>query len=103
MGPLRILILAALLYIGYRLISANFKKDDDEQKKDQDEGSAQSAQSAHASGETGPITDVLIEDPVCRKLVPKQQAHIVELDGETHYFCSKECGDAFAAEHEKND
>jgi YHS domain-containing protein len=99
-GPLRILILAALLYIGYRLISANFKKDSGEKKEDKEEGSAQSAQ---PSGESGSITDVLVEDPVCRKLVPKQQAHTVELEGEIHYFCSKECGDAFAAEHEKND
>ncbi len=100
MGPLRILILAALLYIGYRLISANFKKDSGEQKQDKEEGSAQSA---HSGGENGSITDVLIEDPVCRKLVPRQQAHSVEIDGETHYFCSRECGDAFAAEHEKSD
>mgnify|MGYP002065654918 CR=1 FL=1 len=97
MGPLRILILAALLYIGYRLISANFKKDSGEKKEDKEEGAAP------AGGEAGSITDVLVEDPVCRKLVPKQQAHTVELEGEIHYFCSKECGDAFAAEHEQND
>lgn len=97
MGPLRILLLAVLLYIGYRLISANFKKDDDKKDMYEEEGSA------HSGADTGSITDVLIEDPVCGKLVPKQQAHIVELDGETHYFCSKECGDAFSAEHETND
>lgn len=99
MGPLRILLLAALLYIGYRLISANFKKSSDEQKEDSADDSASS------TGETvnGTITDVLIEDPVCRKLVPQQQAYTIELGGETHHFCSKECADAFAAGQEEND
>jgi len=96
-GPLRILILAALLYIGYRLISANFKKDSGEQKEDNSEEPAASAE------DSGPITDVLIEDPVCRKLVPKQQAHTIELNGESHHFCSKECAEIYAAEHDKSE
>jgi YHS domain-containing protein len=91
-GPLRILILAALLYIGYRLISANFKKTDDKKKKDTD-----STQSG------GAITDVLVEDPVCHKLVPKQQAHLLELDDQKIYFCSKGCCDTFVAEREKTE
>lgn len=90
MGPLRILILAVLVYIGYRLISANFKKStDSEDKKDK---------TAHR-GEA--ITDVLIEDPVCHKLVPKQQAYKLEGDDGEHYFCSKECGDQFIADREE--
>ncbi len=99
MGPLRILILVALLYIGYRLISANFKKNSAEQEEDKADDSASSA----GETESGSITDVLIEDPVCHKLVPQQQAHSVELGGETHHFCSKECADVFRAEHEEND
>ena len=97
MGPLRILILAALLYLGYRLISANFKKDSGEEKKD-DSGGRE-----HAEEGTGPVTDVLVEDPVCRKLVPRQQAHTVELDGDVHFFCSRECADAFVASQDKGD
>lgn len=90
MGPLRILILAVLVYIGYRLISANFKKStDSEDKKDK----------AAQRGEA--ITDVLIEDPVCHKLVPKQQAYKLEADDGAHYFCSKECGDQFIADREE--
>ena len=90
MGPLRILVLAVLLYIGYRLISANFKKPQNDEEDDEPSGK---------SG--GAITDVLVEDPVCHKLVPKQQAHLLEIDDETHYFCSQKCCDMFMTEREK--
>jgi|YelNatPaOPRAMG01_1025707.scaffolds.fasta_scaffold339912_2 hypothetical protein len=33
----------------------------------------------------------LVQDPVCKTYVPKEQA--VEFDG--HYFCSEECKDAY--------
>ena len=66
MGPLRIIILAVLLYIGYRLITANFRK-----TKSSDDTASQ--KSAAAS-----ITDVLVEDPTCHKLVPREQAVKVE-------------------------
>lgn len=90
MGPLRILILAVLIYIGYLLIRANFiKSSDSEEKKDEP---------TH-SGEA--ITDVLVEDPVCHKLVPKEQAYRLEADDGAHYFCSKECGDKFNADREE--
>jgi YHS domain-containing protein len=107
-GPLRILILAALLYIGYRLISANFKKDSGDQKqgeKEKSEGQTppEPDAGAEAAADAGTITDVLVEDPVCGKLVPKQQARTVEADGETHFFCSQECADAFIVDKEKSD
>jgi YHS domain-containing protein len=108
-GPLRILILAALLYIGYRLISANFKKDSGDQtqaEKEKSEGQKKTPEAdagAEAAADAGTITDVLVEDPVCGRLVPKQQARIVESDGEPHFFCSQECADAFVADKEKND
>ena len=94
MGPLRILILAVLFYLGYRLIKANFSKSDEKNKDEtQDEQTRQG----------GAITDVLIEDPVCHKLVPKQQAYALEAEDGVHYFCSKECGDKFAADQENSD
>lgn len=94
MGPLRILILAVLFYLGYRLIKANFSKSDDKKKDEtQDEETRQG----------GAITDVLIEDPVCHKLVPKQQAYALEAEDGVHYFCSKECGDKFAADQQNSD
>lgn len=108
MGPLRILILAALLYVGYRLIRANFMKGSGDEQQDGSNGKeAQEPPTAdgaaEAGAEAGSITDVLVEDPVCRKLVPKQQARTVESDGEVHFFCSQECADAFVADKEKSD
>ena len=94
MGPLRILILAVLFYLGYRLIKANFSKSDDQKKDDKPDEEARKG---------GAITDVLIEDPVCHKLVPKQQAYTLEAEDGLHYFCSKECGDRVAADREKSD
>ena len=90
MGPVRILILAVLLYIGYRLIMKNFSNSDKDSKD---------------KGETpkgGKITDVLVEDPVCHKLVPRQQAIELEAAGETHYFCSQECCDTYRSEQGDN-
>ncbi len=90
MGPLRILILVVLLYIAYRLIMKSLGKGGGSSPADDESGKP-----------TGPpeqITDVLIEDPVCHKLVPKQQALQVEVGEETHYFCSKECSEIFLSE-----
>jgi len=86
-GPLRIIILAVLIYIGYRLITKSFRKDGSQKKVD--------AQSDDSSQK---FTDVLVEDPVCHKLVPKQQAVSLKNDDETHYFCSKECCEIFTSE-----
>ena len=94
MGPLRILILAVLFYLGYRLIKANFTKSDDKKKDEKQDEEVR---------KDGAITDVLIEDPVCHKLVPKQQAYTLEAEDGPHYFCSKECGDKFAADQQRRD
>lgn len=76
MSPLRIIILAILFYIGYRLIVSSWKSDSDGSSKPNS-------------------TDTLEEDPVCKKLVPRLQAVQLKKDGKTHYFCSKECRKAF--------
>ena len=92
MGPLRILILAVLFYLGYRLIKSNFTKSGEDRKSEDQEVRP-----------GGAITDVLIEDPVCHKLVPKQQAYTLEADDGVHHFCGKECADKFTADREKSD
>lgn len=42
------------------------------------------------------VQDVLVEDPVCHTLVPKNQAIRLRKDGTTYYFCSDTCCDKFA-------
>ena len=85
MGPLRIIILAILVYIGYRLLVGSSRKKKVGNRRTEKKSDAQ-------------ITDVLVEDPVCRKLVPQQQALSLEKDGETFYFCSEECCRKFSSE-----
>lgn len=79
MSPLRIIIIAILVYIGYRLIVGGSKKNKGPSAKVKEPGSNFTS------------NDTLEEDPVCKKLVPRQQAVQLEQDGKTHYFCSKEC------------
>jgi YHS domain-containing protein len=71
-------MLVILFYIGYRLIVGSKKK-----KSVSDNRSTSSRKM--------PTSDTLVEDPVCNKLVPQQQAITYESEGTTHYFCSKEC------------
>ena len=91
MGPLRLIILAILLYIGYRLIVNSFKKSDDTGEREK-----------RSLNSKGKYTDVLVEDPVCHKLVPQQQAISLKQDGQTHYFCSDECREKFVSEQGEN-
>jgi YHS domain-containing protein len=81
---LRIIVLAILFYIGYRLLVGARKK----------KTSDRSGGSEGASKEM-PVNDILEEDPVCNKLVPRHHAVIYQHSGKTYYFCSKECCDTY--------
>ncbi len=78
MGPIRILILAILFYIVYRLIAGGGKDKTAERDRRAD------------SGKTV-LSDTLEEDPICNKLVPRRQAVQLQYNGKTYYFCSQEC------------
>ena len=86
MSPLRIVIIAVLLYIGYRLIFGGKKS-----------GNSQNNSQADSQKDL-PVEDVLMEDPVCHSLVPKQQAIHLQHRGSTVYFCSEECCNTFIAQ-----
>jgi YHS domain-containing protein len=88
MTPLRLLILAILFYIGWRLLKRSFaKKQADIKREDHDLG----------------LQDVLVEDPVCHVLVPKHQALRLRRDGITYYFCSEQCCDQFTGKPEQGE
>ena len=89
MGPLRILILAVLIYIGYRLLRNSFRN----------KGGTSENEETTPPGPNERLTDVLIEDPVCGNLVPREQAVQLEKDGTLYYFCSQECCNKFEAEN----
>lgn len=91
MSPLKLLIIAALLYFGYRLFISDWKKKKD---KDTEDNSTTNTQ------ESGQVEDVLVEDPVCHSLVPKQQAIRLKQKGKEgyFYFCSEECCNKFVSQ-----
>ena len=88
MTPLRLLIVAILLYVGWRLLKRSFsRKPADKEREGQDAG----------------LQDVLVEDPVCHVLVPKHQALRLRRDGITYYFCSEQCCDQFTGKSEQGE
>ena len=89
MSPIRILVLVILFYIGYRLIAGGGKKKTVQpQQRTNDKETV--------------ISDTLEEDPICKKLVPRQQAIHLQLNEESYYFCSQECCETFSTLYRKN-
>lgn len=41
------------------------------------------------------IDDLMVQDPNCETFIPRRDAVRAERDGETVYFCSRECRDAY--------
>ena len=82
MSPIKIVIIAGLLYFGYRLLISDWKK---KRGKGEENPSKEMPQD-------GQVEDVLVEDPICHKLVPKQQAIRLKQRGAEgyNYFCSEE-------------
>lgn len=90
MSPIKLVVIAILLYLGYRLLISDWRK-----KKDKNaEGSAQDIK------DDGPVEDVLVEDPICHKLVPKKQAIRLKSKNTNAivYFCSEECCNLFVSQ-----
>ena len=90
MNIIRLVVLGILLYVAWRLL----------------QGISGSMRSSRASrnkrAETNTkVQDVLVEDPVCHKLVPKNQAIRCRVDDKTYYFCSDTCCDKFSETQRK--
>jgi YHS domain-containing protein len=83
MNMLRLIILAILIYVGYRLFIGGLTKE----KKVRKEHSAEAGSTT--------VSDVLVEDPVCHVLIPKGQAIRLQHQGAIVFFCSEECCNAF--------
>jgi YHS domain-containing protein len=89
MNPLRLLLLAALFYLAYRLLR----------------GARSSSSTTMWDSGSGPDSlkhDILIEDPVCHTYVPKSQAVPLDKGEKIYYFCSKKCRDVFCSEEEQD-
>lgn len=42
-------------------------------------------------GSPSPQTDVLVQDPVCKTFIPRQDALRLTKDGQEYFFCSEGC------------
>lgn len=80
----RLVILGVLFYVALLLLKGitGATKKSQERRQKRAEPDAQ-------------VEDVLVEDPVCHTLVPKNQAIRLRKDRETYYFCSDTCCDKF--------
>lgn len=90
MSPIRLLILAVLFYIAYRLLFG---------------GKQRKVPAGKPKDETYkemPVKDVLVEDPICKKLVPRQQALKHHHADQVIYFCSEKCCQKFISQQGEN-
>lgn len=87
---LRFVILAILFFIVYRLLVGSFKNRNKDESKQQE----------LANGDAK-VSDILVEDPVCHTLIPRQQAIHLQHNGEIVYFCSEECCNIFIKQGEE--
>jgi YHS domain-containing protein len=76
---LRLLIWALLAYIGYRIVVRLIKGKEKEPELNTVRDN----------------TAITYQDPICGVYVSEEDAVIGRLDGERHYFCSKECLEKF--------
>ncbi|WP_339135765.1 MAG: YHS domain-containing protein [Candidatus Electrothrix sp. GW3-4] len=91
MSPQRLLLLALLLYIAWRLVRSLIREKITQEAKDQ------LWKKSKQADETT-VQDILVEDPVCHTLLPKHQAIRLRQNGKTYYFCSDSCCDQFTGE-----
>jgi YHS domain-containing protein len=89
-SPIKIVVIAILLYLGYRLLTSDWSK-----RKDK-----KAVESEQDTQDDGSVADVLVEDPICHKLVPKQQAIRLKSKNKDKivYFCSEECCNLFVSQ-----
>jgi len=50
------------------------------------------------TGPSGTVNE-MVQDPVCKVYVPKNNALSLTVSGTTYYFCSRECMDKFRSEN----
>lgn len=90
MIAVRLVVLALLVFIAWLLL-----RNLGGRKKTVAGGSSEKGNSQQQDAK---VQDILVEDPVCHTLVPKNQAIRLRRDGTIHYFCSDACCDKFAGE-----
>ncbi len=81
---LRLLILALLVYLLYRVLRVVF---------------APGLKTFKRKNGTG-VIDEMVQDPFCKTYIPLRDAQRKLIDGKEYFFCCKECCDRFEKEIE---
>jgi YHS domain-containing protein len=81
---LRLIILAAVLYLLYRILKGMLVSKKREVKTDR-----------------GDIIDDLVQDPQCKLYIPSRSSVKRVITGRNYSFCSEECARRFQENHEK--
>jgi len=74
----RLIYLAVIFYLLYRLIKSFFKQGKKYQEKAEED-----------------VIDDMVQDPVCKTYIPRKEAYKKSFKGKDILFCSKECADKF--------
>lgn len=78
---IRIIFLAVLAYILYRLVKGIF-----------------SPKTKIDRRKAGGVIDEMVQDPFCGTYIPKRESIRRVMEGQEYLFCSDECADKFALE-----
>ena len=81
MGIIRLLVLGALGYIGYRVVKGVF-------------GSTKRLDQRVNGG----VIDEMVQDPFCKTYIPRRESVKRVIEGQEHLFCSDDCADKFELE-----
>lgn len=73
----RALLIGVVIWLLYRLVYNWLKKPD------------------KTTAESQESLQEMVQDPVCKVYLPRQQAIEYKKDGQIHYFCSEQCKDKY--------
>jgi len=85
---MRVLILIAVLYLGYRYLKSRLTAPPPRGQSAADDSARR-------------IDDVMIRDPFCNVYFPKRNGVRLTVDGTDLFFCSEECRERYLAERSK--
>lgn len=80
----RLIILAILFYVLYRVVKGFF-----------------ASTSKIEKGRAGGVIDEMVQDPFCKTYIPRREAKRRVIQGQEFLFCSESCADRFESERTK--
>ena len=89
---MRFLFLCLLIYLGYRMVKGIMAPGPGRPPTGPDERTGE---------DFAPIDDIMVKDPYCDTYFPKRNGVKAVVEGETHFFCSDKCRDAYLEQRRK--